>query len=123
MHVRDGKVYVIHVLQEALVAYDIATGNRTAISVAGEVGAGDHALGQNNIFWDESRDLMWVIGSPAPFIGFAVDLASGDRDSIYRISPGGLLPGEYPVGPRTCRRATQRKLYWLRNRCNSPDKQ
>src|SRR5690606_9415185 len=27
MHVRDGKVYVVHILQEALVAYDIATGD------------------------------------------------------------------------------------------------
>jgi hypothetical protein len=97
MHVRDGKVYVVHILQEALVAYDIATGNRTAVSVPGSIGEGDHAMGQNNIFWDASRDLMWVMGSPAPFIGFAVDLASGDRDSVYRISPGGLLPGEYPV--------------------------
>jgi len=98
MHVRGGKVYVVHILQEALVAYDIVSGNRTAVSVAGSFGDGDHAMGENNIFWDESRDLMWVMGQAAPFLGFAVDLSTGDRDQVFRITAGGLLPGEYPVG-------------------------
>lgn len=95
MHVRGGKVYVVHVLQEALAAYDIVTGDRTAVSVPGSIGDGDHAMGENNMFWDESRDLLWVMGQVAPYLGFAVDLTSGDRDQVYRISPGGLLPGEY----------------------------
>jgi hypothetical protein len=98
MHVRGGNVYVVHILQEALVAYNIVSGNRTAVSVAGSLGEGDHAMGENNIFWDESRDLMWVMGQVAPFLGFAVDLTNGDRDQVYRITAGGLLPGEYPVG-------------------------
>ena len=96
-HCRSTNTCVVHILQEALVAYDIATGDRTAVSVAGSVGAGDLAMGENNIFWDDSRNLMWVMGQVAPFLGFAVDLTTGDRDSVYRISPGGLLPGEYPV--------------------------
>ncbi|MCA9575295.1 MAG: hypothetical protein KC668_07655 [Myxococcales bacterium] len=97
MHVHEGKLYVVHILQEALVAYDLSTGNRTAVSVAGSVGEGDHAMGENNIFWDGSRNLMWVMGQVAPYLGFAVDLTTGDRESPFRVSPGGLLPGEYPV--------------------------
>lgn len=98
MMVRNGNVYFVLEFDKALVEVDIATGNRTAISVGdGSLGSGDTGMGQNNIFWDDTRDLIWTMGSPATFFGMVVDPATGQRQSPYKTENDALLPNGYPV--------------------------
>lgn len=100
MMARAGNVYLVYEFKDALVEVEIATGKRTAISIAegNALGTGDPGMAQNNIFWDDTRNYIWTMGSPAAYYGIVVDPVTGNRQNPYRADPAGLplLVGAYP---------------------------
>ena len=37
----------------------------------------------SNLFWDDTRDVLWAVGTEAPYVGAIVDPATGRRESVF----------------------------------------
>ncbi|HMV66768.1 MAG TPA: putative metal-binding motif-containing protein, partial [Myxococcota bacterium] len=95
-------IYAYTVLGDRLIEIDPATGDRTLISsVADNLGAGYASIGQQWLIWDDETGLLWTSGGPSDqFV--AVDVTSGDRQSLLRLSSlDTLVPGGHPVDHET----------------------
>ena len=81
MLVHEGEIFVVQVLTNDLIAIDLETGDRRMVSNADDgVYTG---IGYQNMFWDDTRDLLWAVGNHAPFTGSVIDITTGQRESIY----------------------------------------
>jgi hypothetical protein len=81
MLVHEGEIFVVQVLTNDLIAIDLDTGDRRMVSNADDgVYTG---IGYQNMFWDDTRDLLWAVGNHAPFTGSVIDITTGQRESIY----------------------------------------
>ncbi|MEC9439697.1 MAG: hypothetical protein VYE40_01200 [Myxococcota bacterium] len=78
MMVKEGKVYGVS--NDDLYSFDIATGQRIKISYHQGTYGG---MGYSNMFWDETRQVFWAVGTVAPYVGSIVDPVTGRRESIY----------------------------------------
>ncbi len=94
---RNGKLYGATSLTSALVRVDVATGQRTAVSLKSD---GYNGLGFANILWDDTRSLIWAVGKVPNLIGAVVDESTGRREEIFADTtvPGTpLLDSAYDV--------------------------
>ena len=40
-------------------------------------------MGVSNVFWDDTRDVLWAVGTEAPYVGAIIDPVSGRRESVF----------------------------------------
>lgn len=63
-----------------LYSFNLATGFRARESYDT---SGYEGMGYANMFWDSSRNVIWAVGTVAPYVGSIVDLTTGRRESVY----------------------------------------
>jgi hypothetical protein len=68
------------VSNDDLYSFNLTTGQRIKESyTSGSYGG----MGISNIFWDDTRGVIWAVGTVAKFVGAIVDLETGRRESIF----------------------------------------
>ncbi len=78
-----------------LLTFDIATGNRVSVSPPNGTYQG---IGYQNIFWDDTRDIVWATGDHAAYVGSVIGPVTGQRESVFGDSdefPNPLLQSDY----------------------------
>lgn len=78
LHVRDGLIYGVH--NDDLYAWDALTGDGHLVSTVLVAFGG---MGVSNVFWDDTRDVLWAVGTEAPYVGAIIDPVSGRRESVF----------------------------------------
>jgi hypothetical protein len=94
---RNGHLYGMTSLKSALVKVDVATGARVAVSTQAD---GYNGAGYANIFWDDTRGLVFAVGKVPNLIGAVIDEATGRREELFAdtTQPGTpLLRSVYPA--------------------------
>lgn len=76
--VHDGKVYGVH--NDDVYAWDLDSGDGALVTYTRGVYGG---MGIANLFWDETRDVLWAVGNQAPYVGSIVDPRTGRRESVF----------------------------------------
>jgi hypothetical protein len=74
----DGAIFGVS--NDDLYRFDLTTGQRTKASYTNGTYGG---MGFANMFWDPTREVVWAVGTAAPYVGSIVDLTTGRRESIY----------------------------------------
>ena len=98
----NGVIYAYTVLGDRLLEIDPATGDRALISsVQDNLGTGHGSIGENWLVWDDETGILWTSGGGGDqFV--AVDVATGDRQNLLRLSSlDTLVPGGHPVDHET----------------------
>ncbi|MCB9670806.1 MAG: hypothetical protein H6734_15100 [Alphaproteobacteria bacterium] len=94
---KDGKAWTV-TLSGALITMDLTTGDRVAV---GPVPSGGYTgIGYQNIFWDDTRNVVWAVGNHAPYTGSVIDPLTGQRESVFGDStdyPNPILQSDYGV--------------------------
>ncbi|MFT6232926.1 MAG: hypothetical protein ACJAZO_003444, partial [Myxococcota bacterium] len=94
---RQGKVWGVSRWGD-LLTIDIATGNR--VNVGPDPSSGYSGIGYQNMFWDDTRDVIWAVGDHNAFVGSVIDPVTGQRESIYGDTTGydsPILESDYGV--------------------------
>ena len=74
----DGKLYATS--GDEMYEFDVATGNRLKITA----GDGYDGMGESNMFWDPSRQVIWAVGREgSTYLGAIVEPMTGQTESIY----------------------------------------
>jgi hypothetical protein len=89
-------------LGDRLIGFDPITGNRRLVSsVSDRVGDGYASIGERWLVWHEESGTLWTSGGPSDQL-VAVDLETGDRQNLLRLSSNDtLVPGGHPVEHET----------------------
>ena len=80
--VHEGGVYGVTGPAGDMLRIDIATGDRTMVSEDTSA-SGFGGIGEANIFYDDTRDYIFAMGTHAPYVGAVIDPDTGFREPIF----------------------------------------
>ncbi len=76
----DGKAWTVSLWGD-LITIDPATGDRTVVGASPS--SGYTGVGYQNLFWDDTRDVVWAVGNHSAYTGSVIDPTNGQRESIF----------------------------------------